>query len=244
MEKARTQVYPLQMTDIQDKPFDKIAIDLVSDLNVSTLGNEHILTIINHLMGWQEAFPSPTRKQILLFMSSSISTCLFTCALTSCCQTMAQISRTSWWTTSSNYLALIASFLPHITHKVMVIWKFSTNTLNILLRNCVKRIKTTGTDINQVLASYCVTSHLATAETLFFLVYGRDPNLLLHQLLEPMQQFLSDSYSQCPDLKSQCHALAIARKTLDENRFKHKRQQTACHLIKYSLKTSKLANRT
>ena len=41
--------------------------------------------------------------------------------------------------------------------------------------------------INQVLASYRVTSNLTTAETSFFLVYGRDPNLPLHQLLEPMQ---------------------------------------------------------
>ena len=41
--------------------------------------------------------------------------------------------------------------------------------------------------INQVLASYRVTPNLATAETLFFLVYGRDPSLPLHQLLELMQ---------------------------------------------------------
>ena len=40
---------------------------------------------------------------------------------------------------------------------------------------------------NQVLTSYRVTSNLATAETLFFLVYGRDPSLTLHQLLEQMQ---------------------------------------------------------
>ena len=33
---------------------------------------------------------------------------------------------------------------------------------------------------NQVLASYFVTPHLATTETPFFLVYGRDPNLSLH----------------------------------------------------------------
>ena len=50
-EKTRTQLYPLQMTDIPDRPFDKIAIDLVSDLNVSTSGNHHILTIIDHLTG-------------------------------------------------------------------------------------------------------------------------------------------------------------------------------------------------
>ena len=61
-EKARTQVYPLQMTDIPDRPFDKIAIDLVSVLNISTSGNKHILTIIHHLMGWPEAFPIPDKK--------------------------------------------------------------------------------------------------------------------------------------------------------------------------------------
>ena len=50
MEKARTQEYPLQMTNIPDGPFDKIAIDPVSELNVSTSWNQPILTIINHLM--------------------------------------------------------------------------------------------------------------------------------------------------------------------------------------------------
>ena len=37
-EKARTQVYPLLMTDIPDRPYDKIAIDLVSDPIVSASG--------------------------------------------------------------------------------------------------------------------------------------------------------------------------------------------------------------
>ena len=50
------------MTDIPDRPFDKIAMDLVSDLNVSTSWNQHILTIIDHLMGWPEAFPIPKKK--------------------------------------------------------------------------------------------------------------------------------------------------------------------------------------
>ena len=37
--------------------------------------------------------------------------------------------------------------------------------------------------------------YLATVETPFILVYGRDPNLPLHQLLEPMQCFLGDPES-------------------------------------------------
>ena len=47
-EKARTWVYPLQMTDIPNRPFDKVVIELVSDVSVSTSGDQYILTVIAH----------------------------------------------------------------------------------------------------------------------------------------------------------------------------------------------------
>ena len=74
-------------------------------------------------------------------------------------------------------------------------------------------------DLTQVLTSYRITPNLATAESPFFLVYGRDPNLPLHQLLEPMQHFLGDPDSGKLNLETHRLALAIAKKTLDENRF-------------------------
>ena len=74
--------------------------------------------------------------------------------------------------------------------------------------------------IKQVLMSYRVTPNLATAETPFFLVYGRDPNLPLHQILEPVQRFLGDPESSLLNLKAYHLSLAIARKTLDENCFR------------------------
>ena len=67
--------------------------------------------------------------------------------------------------------------------------------------------------INQVLASYRITPNLATAESPFFLVYSRDPNLPLHQLLEPMQCFLGDPDSGKLHLETHRLALAIAKKT-------------------------------
>ena len=54
----------------------------------------------------------------------------------------------------------------------------------------------------------------------FFLVYGRDPNLSLHQLLEPMQQFVGDPESGILNLEAHRLALAIAKKNLDDNCFK------------------------
>ena len=58
-----------------------------------------------------------------------------------------------------------------------------------------------------------------TAESPFCLVYGRDLHLPLHQLLEPMQHFLVDPDSGMLNLETHKVALAIAKKTLDENRF-------------------------
>ena len=49
------------MTEIPDRPFDKIAINLVTVCETSTSGNKHILTIIDHLTGWPEAFPIPDK---------------------------------------------------------------------------------------------------------------------------------------------------------------------------------------
>ena len=74
--------------------------------------------------------------------------------------------------------------------------------------------------LNQVLTIYRITPNLATAETPFFLVYGRYPNLPLHQLLEPMQCSLGDPNSGMLNLETHRLALAIAKKTFDENRLK------------------------
>ena len=65
-----------------------------------------------------------------------------------------------------------------------------------------------------------MTPNLATAEIPLFLVYGRDPNLPLHQLLEPMQCFLGNPESRLLNLEAHQLALALAKKTLDENCFR------------------------
>ena len=49
------------MTEIPDRSFDKIAVDLVTECDTSTSGNKHILTIIDHLTGWLEAYPIPDK---------------------------------------------------------------------------------------------------------------------------------------------------------------------------------------
>ena len=78
---------------------------------------------------------------------------------------------------------------PQSNGKLEVFHKYLKPTLKKL---CEKDPSNWEKYINQVLTSYRVTPNLAMTETPFFLVYGRDPNLPLHQLLEMIQQFLGD----------------------------------------------------
>ena len=64
-ERAKVQAYPLQMTETPHRPFDKIAIDLVTECETSNSSNKHILTIIDHITDGQKLFQYLTSQQIL-----------------------------------------------------------------------------------------------------------------------------------------------------------------------------------
>ena len=118
---------------------------------------------------------------------------------------------------------------PHSNGKLEGFHKYLKPTLKKL---CEKDPANWDKYVHQVLTSYRITSNLTTVETPFFLVYGRDPNLPLHQLLEPMQHFLGDPESGKLNLETHHLTLAIAKKTLDENHFRNtKKPQTRNHLF-------------
>ena len=83
----------------------------------------------------------------------------------------------------------LAPYHPQSNGKLEVFHKYLKPTLKKL---CEKDPANWDKYLNQLITSYRITPNLATAETLFFLVYGRDPSLPLLQLLEPMQCFLGD----------------------------------------------------
>ena len=143
-EKAKTQVYHLQVTDIPNEPFNKIGIDMVSDLNAPASGNQHILTIMDHLMGWLEAFPIPDKKTdtiVHIFISNYLPINMCPCFIL-----LHNGTESKNKLLFPSNLVLTASFQPYITHKVMENWRFFTDTSNLPLRNSVKRIQASGTN--------------------------------------------------------------------------------------------------
>ena len=187
-EKANVQAYPLQMTEIPELPFDKITIDLVTECETSTSGNKHILTIIDHLTGWPEAFPIPDISAdtiVSMFINHYLPFHICPRFILSdngmefksylMDQVLQQLGIDCIFS---------APYHPHNNGKLEVLHKYLKPTLKKL---CEKDPANWDKYINQVLASYRVTPNLTTVETPFFLVYRRDPNLPLHQLLETMQ---------------------------------------------------------
>ena len=183
-----------------------MAIDLVNDLNVSTSGNQHILPLIDHLMGWLMFFPFLTKRYKLLFMflSTSISPSM-------CPRFILSDNGTEFKNQVMNDVLkqlgfdCIFSTPYHLqSHgKLEVVHKYLKPPLKKLCENYQDNW---SQHMNQVLISYHVTSHLTTAKTPFLLTYGRYLILPLHQLLEPMQQFLSDHESAWLNLVK--HSLA------------------------------------
>ena len=187
-DKAKVQQYPLQMTEIPDRPFDKIAIDLVTDCKTSTSSNKHILTIIDHLTGWLEAFPIPDKS------TDTIVTTLINQYLPvrMCPRYILSDNGTEFKNSLMDQVLqqlgidriFSAPYHPQSNGKLEVFHKYLKPTLKKL---CKKDPANWDKYLNQVLTSYRIMPNLATVELPIFLVYGRDPNLPLHQLLEPVQ---------------------------------------------------------
>ena len=209
------------MMEIPNRPFDKIAIDLITECETSTSGNMHILTIIDHLTGLPEVFPIPDKSAdtiVLTFNNTHLPVHMYPRYILSDNGTEFKNNLIDQVLQKLGIERIFsAPYHPQINGKLEVFHRYLKPTLKKL---CEKDPSKWDQYLNQVLASYRVTPNLATTETPFFLVYGRDPNLPLHQLLEPMQQFLGDPDSGMLNLEAHRLALAIPKKTLDKNHFK------------------------
>ena len=170
-EKAKVQNYPLQMMAIPDCPFNRMAIDLVTECETSTLGNKHILTIIDHLTGWPETFPI-LNKSAGTIVSTFINKYL---PIHMCPRYILSDNSMEFKNTLMDQVLKqlgIEQIFSAPCHsqsngKLEVFHKYLKPTLKKL---CEKDPSNWDQYPNQVLVSYRVTPNLATAETPFLLV--------------------------------------------------------------------------
>ena len=189
-ETAKFQHYPLQMMEIAERPFDKIAIDLIMECNTSTLGNKHILTLIDHLTGWPEVFPIPDKT-----MDTIVSTFI---------NEYLPVHLCPQYILSDNGMELKNSFMDQVLQQLGIGRIFSApyhqqsngklEVFHKYLKPMLKKLfekNPLNWDkyLNQVLTSYRITPNLATVEIPFILVHGRDPASHYINCLNPCNIF-------------------------------------------------------
>ena len=212
-EKAHIQSYPLHMMEIPDQPFDKIVMDLVTDFTKSNKGNKHILTIIDLLMGLPEVIP------ILNKSANTITKAFVRHYLPRhlCPQFILSDNGTEFKNQIFDKVMkdlgieriFSTPYHPQSNGKLETFHKFLKPTLK---KMCAEDLDNWDDYIEQVFGTYRGVPNLTTGESPFFLVYGRDGNQPLHQLLQPLTRFLGDP-------NSGLLLLSIAKKYLDDHRF-------------------------
>ena len=143
------------------------------------------MTIIDHLTGWPEGFPIPDKSTDTI-VSTFINEYL---PVHMCPRYILLDDRTEFKNNLMNQVLqqlgidriFSAPYHPQSNGKLEVFHKYMKPTLKKL---CERDPTNWDKYLNQVLASYWITPNLEMTESPFILVYGRDPNLPLHQLLE------------------------------------------------------------
>ena len=167
-EKAKVQQYPLQMTEIPDRPFYKIAINLVTECKTSTSGNKHILTIIDHLTGWPEAFSIPDKSAdtiVTTFINKYLPVHMCPWYILSGNGTEFKNSLMNQVLQQLSIDRIFPAPYPKSNGKLEVFHKYLKPTLKKL---CEKDPTNWGKYLNQALASYRITPNLTTVESPFF----------------------------------------------------------------------------
>ena len=113
---------------------------------------------------------------------------------------------------------------PQSNGKLETFHKFLKPTLK---KMCAEDQDNWDNYIEQVLGTYRGVPNLMTGESPFFLVYRRDGNQPVHQLLQPLTRFLGDPDSGLLCLDQHQLSLSIAKKYLDNHRFLTAERQQA-----------------
>ena len=232
-EKAKVQHYPLQMMEIPDRLFNKIAIDLVMECDASTSGNKHILTIIDHLTGWPEAFLIPDKTADMIVSTFK--------------NEYLPVPMCPWYILLDNGMEFKNSLMDHVLQQLGIDSIFSApyhpqsngklevfhKYLKPMLKKlCEKDPVNWDKYLNQVLSSYRITQNLATVETSFFLGYGRDPNLPLH----PSTIRTHATFPRRPRLwNAELGNTQISISNSKENRFKTDQKTMACKNLAFQV---------
>lgn len=190
----RRQRPPLQETEIPPFPFAKISLDLSGPYPTTLSGNKYIVSFVDWYSGWPEAFPTPDKNAstiaslVLEEIFPRFGSCL--------------VMVTDNGTENDNRImreVLSELKIHHVTtsryhpQSNAKVERFHRTMHDVLAKKLEDPHCTTwDLHLNQTLAAVRFNTSNSTAESPYFLLYGRDVILPVDNVLQPRRKYHGD----------------------------------------------------
>lgn len=227
----RKEKPPLKETEIPPYAFAKISLDIAGPFPITLSGNRYIVSFVDWLSGWIEAFPVPdkTADTVIYLLQNELFP-RFGCPLVLVTDNGGENINKAMketLTTLNIHHVKTSVFHPQSNAKV----ERSHRTMNDVLVKLMedKQCKTWDVLLPQVLAAMRFNYSDTTGQSAFSLLYGRDVILPIDSLLQPRRKYYGEEAHQIL-LEAQHEAFVRVHRRMK----KQKAKQT-----KYANKTAK-----
>ena len=219
--KKRLNRVPIQSMPIAQFPFQIIGIDLCGPFNESNQGNKYILTIIDHLSGWPEAFALKNKT------AQSVAEIILTEIIPrhACPQTLISDRGTEFVNAIIDYITQklkiahikTSPYHPQSNGKTERFHRYLNDSL---AKYSIREPNDWDKYIPSMLMAYRTITNETTEKSPFLLMYGRDPVLPIDTLLQPQLRYMGDDY--VPTMLQRLHiAYNDARNNIRHSKYKN-----------------------
>ena len=181
-EKLVADKYQLSTTEIPDRPFAKVSVDLIVELPRTHQGNKNIVVMVDHLTGWPLAKAVPDKE------ASTVADAIYEKLIIehTCPQILLSDSGKEFTNVLLVYVCEQHNIEQHFTSPYMPQSNGKTENFNCFLKASIRKLcqdNMVSWDqvIGQILLAYRCCPHTSTGESSFFLVFSRDPTLPIHK---------------------------------------------------------------
>ena len=209
--KTRLNKVPIQSMPVANYPFQIIGIDTSGPYHESNSGNKYILTIIDHLSGWPEAFP--LRNKSALSVAEVILNEII--PRHSCPQIMISDRGTEFVNAVIGYIIekmriahiKTSPYHPQSNGKTERFHRYMNDSL---AKYSHKEPNDWDKYIPAMLMAYRTITNETTEKSPFLIIHGRDPVLPIDTLLQPQLRYMGDDY--VPTMLQRVHNVYIDAK--------------------------------
>ena len=234
-EKMQANKYQLQTTEIHNRAFAKVSIDLIVDLPVSHNGNKNILVMVDQLTSWPIARAIPDKE------ATTVANAVYKDLILQhgAPEIILSDNGKEFSNDTLAYVCEEYGIKQHFTSPYTPRSDGKTENFNKFLKASIRKLcqeDSAAWDqvLDQILCTYRFCPHTSIGEAPYTLLYFRDPLIPVHKLIQPVEAYKGDS-SLAKQIEQSRVTLSIATKMLEkmrENQKRHYQNRKSTHTFK------------